>query len=123
MADKTLHWHRSGTDPSSPANVPDCCEAVLDRLVDEATHAERRRVILDTAAEITRYTDAAASVLDTTGRALVRTVAAKAVEAIKQRGCICPRIDTTTLGEIGPTWTLGGDNRCGMHTPSTKEQL
>lgn len=118
-----MHWHGRPSELVEPA--PCCVEAFdkqLARRVDLAAHDERRRIILDAVKAIMAYSDAATSVLAEPEAELVRTVTAKAIDAINKTGCICPSIETTTIG--GPTkYTRGYDHRCGMHDPrpSTKE--
>lgn len=124
-----LHWHKIGDEPSVCVQPPACCRdkfatvlaaklAEADRAHDDAVHTERRRVILDAVAATTTYGEAVASVLDPERAELINTVIARILEAIKRTGCICPRVEVTTLGDVGPVYMRGGDNRCGMHEVS-----
>ena len=113
-----LHWHKIGDEPSVCQLPADCCTvafgSVLGHAIEQARHEERRRIILGAVDAIELYWDAAVSVRTGPDAELIATVAAKAIEAITRTGCICPRIDVTTLG--GPYATMPGlDSRCGMH--------
>lgn len=113
-----IHWHRVGEGPSAPSEPPECCTRHLreinDRRQDEAVHAERQRVILNALHVVETFGENVAVALTGREKELAELLTKHAAEAIRKTGCICPRIDTTTLGGK-QSWTRGYDSRCGMH--------
>jgi hypothetical protein len=115
-----IHWHKVGDEPSNCQLPPECCidafDKVTARVRDDAEHAERRRVVTESLAEVERYANALASVLVGEQAELATKVMNHVVEAIRSAGCICPMIDITALNEPpGSRKIPGGDSRCGVH--------
>lgn len=123
MTDYLHHHHLAGKTGSEYTLPSSCCteavESLWRRRLDDAVHTERRRIILEAAAAVTAYCDAAASLLDLTRQDLVYTVKRHVLNAIKHTGCICPSIDVRTLGQATAQTIPGRDSRCGMHDTRT----
>lgn len=116
------HWHEKTDGPGEVlAGPPNCCiravEPYYDRAREAAVLAERRRIVTEAQDAIAAYVDAARNLLRPEYAEAVGSAAGKCLEIIAKAGCICPRIDVTSLG--GPYTTIPGrDPRCGLHKES-----
>jgi hypothetical protein len=124
-----MHWHKIDEEPSDYLPMPSCCAQAAIKAVefkakealeaqDDAVHAERRRVVLETLERVERYWVAASSVLPADDATILASkVVAACVEHIRKAGCICPMLDVSTYNEPGRTMP-GFDPRCGVHAKS-----
>lgn len=122
------HWHKTdGETPSAFGDPPICCVTAFDKAWLEldrryrekqadALHAERYRIVTEFCKDIENWrTGAMAVLVDPEARRLTAAALDFALDAIKLAGCICPRIDTTSLGSPERTSMPGYDPRCGVH--------
>lgn len=123
-----LHYHYpEDGSPGKHARPAECCAAAAAKAVEaaraegrraavDAVHTERRRVVLEAIAELGRYRDAVATMVDPAAMETVGKVVTACLDRIRRVGCICPMVDISTLGEArGSRMVAGGDPRCGVH--------